>query len=53
MIHNTATTTTNCMKVETKADSLLGEKVDAVICVAGGWAGGNCAHAGFKCAQVV
>lgn len=37
----------------TKAENLLEEKVDAVICVAGGWAGGNCAHAGVDVCQGV
>lgn len=28
-------------------DTLKGEKVDGIICVAGGWAGGNAAHKDF------
>ena len=27
-------------------ETLAGEKVDAILCVAGGWAGGNAAHKG-------
>jgi dihydropteridine reductase len=35
------------VSVVTQVGSLLnGEKVDAVICVAGGWAGGNAASKG-------
>lgn len=29
------------------AEALNGETLDAIVCVAGGWAGGNAAHADF------
>lgn len=40
-------------EVTSKVASVLGgEKLDAVICVAGGWTGGN-AKKGLKCADKV
>jgi len=33
--------------LEAVANALDGQSLDAVLCVAGGWAGGNAAHADF------
>lgn len=33
--------------LEGVAKALEGQSLDAVLCVAGGWAGGNAAHADF------
>lgn len=38
--------TQTCIQVDEKTAGVLQEKVDAVVCVAGGWAGGNSAHKG-------
>ena len=40
-------TRTHTLQVEEKTSSLFEEKLDAVVCVAGGWAGGNSASEGW------
>lgn len=34
------------------ASALSENKVDAIICVAGGWAGGNASHKGKLCSRI-
>lgn len=42
------------MQVTSDVATLLGEqKVDAIVCVAGGWAGGNCSSKGERTLFVI
>ena len=45
--HTHTHTHAHTLQVEEKTSSLFEEKLDAVVCVAGGWAGGNSASEGW------